>query len=51
MTYVTATGAVVVFVSDSFISAVAPEPARLDMPATTALVQVNVAPAVELVAV
>ena len=51
MTYVTAIGAVVVLSSDSLIDAVAPDPARLDIPPTTALVHAKVAPAVELVAV
>jgi hypothetical protein len=45
------TGAVVVFVSDSLIDDVAPTPAKLEIPATTALVHENEAPGVELVAV
>jgi hypothetical protein len=51
ITYIALTGAVVVFVSDSLIRAVAPAPARFEIPATTALVHENDAPAVELVAV
>jgi hypothetical protein len=51
ITYIALTGAVVVLVRDSLISAVAPAPATLDIPATTALVHENDAPAVELVAV
>jgi hypothetical protein len=50
MIYVALTEAVVVLVRDSFIRAVAPAPAPFDIPATTALVHENVAPAVELVA-
>src|SRR5664280_251224 len=38
MIYVALTGAVVILVRDSFIRAVAPAPAPLDIPATTALV-------------
>ena len=49
--YVTATGAMTVLTRDSLISAVAPAPAKLEIPATTALVQANVAPAVDEVAV
>ena len=41
----------VVLSSDSLIDDVAPDPARLEMPATTALVHAKVAPAVEDVAV
>src|SRR5664280_2651923 len=51
MIYVALTEAVVVLVRDSLIRAVAPAPAPLDIPATTALVHANVAPTVELVAV
>ena len=43
--------AVTVLIRDSLISAVAPAPAKLEIPATTALVQANVAPAVDDVAV
>jgi hypothetical protein len=49
--YVTATGAVIVLIRDSLIDDVAPAPAKLEIPATTALVQANVAPAVDDVAV
>ena len=51
ITYIALTDAVVVLVSDSLISAVAPAPAKLDIPATTARVHENEAPAVELVEV
>jgi len=44
-------GAVVVLVRDSLIKAVAPAPARFEIPATTALVHENDAPTVELVEV
>src|SRR5664280_2023971 len=49
--YKALTGAVVVLVRDSLIKAVAPAPARFEIPATTALVHENDAPTVELVAV
>jgi hypothetical protein len=49
--YKALTGAVVVLVRDSLIKAVAPAPARFEIPATTARVHENEAHAVELVAV
>src|SRR5664280_848152 len=49
--YVALTGAVVVLIRDSLIKAVAPAPAPFEIPATMALVQANVQPAVALVAV
>src|SRR5664279_6505110 len=49
--YIALTGAVVVLVRDSLIRAVAPAPAKLDIPATTARVHENEAPTVELVEV
>ena len=51
ITYIALTAAMVVLLSVSLIRAVAPAPAPLDIPATTALVHENDAPAVELVAV
>jgi hypothetical protein len=45
------TGSVVVLISVSVIIAVLPEPARLLMPPTTALVHANVAVLLELAAV
>ena len=45
------TGSVVVLISVSVIVAVLPDPARLLMPPTTALVQANVAVLLELVAI
>ena len=45
------TGSVVVLISVSVIVAVLPDPARLLIPPTTALVQANVAVLLELVAV
>ena len=51
ITYIAFTGAVVLLSRDSFMSAPAPAPAALAIPATTALVQAKDAPAVELVAV
>jgi hypothetical protein len=51
MIYLTTTGAVVVLSRFSLIAAVAPLPIGLAIPATTALVQAKVTPAVELVAV
>ena len=51
MIYATAIGSVVVLISVSVIVAVAPLPAALLIPATTALVHANVAVVLELVAV
>jgi len=51
ITYVTLTGADVVLSRFSFIADVAPPPAGFAIPATTARVQANVAPAVDDVAV